>query len=242
MLRASQLGSLKLQFFTIQPQHLNGILTITEWYQFEIIDSNPSSIVLLFTATDAVGQKFTRLAGLSRSDLLPMRCALFQLWAAATASLLPVRYPDSGNGNKLRTRFWQLIGHMTKTEFCASSPIDLAEQLHCSERHFRCLFRKEFGVSLHTYQSELRLQHPGQLLADSNFKITPPTYANGRQHPGFLKTQSKKRFGAAPGQWRSPGRRTKQAGLANFVGDEGKPGDRAVAKSRIRLIKKKSAS
>ena len=33
VLRASQLGELKLQFFVIQPQYLNGLLTVAEWHQ-----------------------------------------------------------------------------------------------------------------------------------------------------------------------------------------------------------------
>src|SRR5208283_2826262 len=36
LLRASQLGPLKLQFFTVQPQFLNGLLTVKEWHRLEI--------------------------------------------------------------------------------------------------------------------------------------------------------------------------------------------------------------
>ena len=39
--RASQLGPLKLQFFIVQPQYLNGLLTVTEWHQLEVAPNNP---------------------------------------------------------------------------------------------------------------------------------------------------------------------------------------------------------
>src|SRR5258708_15349747 len=50
ILRASQLGPLKLQFFTIQPQYLNGLLTVAEWHQLETISSSSSAYVSVFTA------------------------------------------------------------------------------------------------------------------------------------------------------------------------------------------------
>src|SRR5271155_4625843 len=50
LVRASQLGTLKLQFFTVQPQYLAGVFTVAEWHQFEIAPGNSSLPVLFFTA------------------------------------------------------------------------------------------------------------------------------------------------------------------------------------------------
>ncbi len=36
VVRASQLGPLKLQLFIVQPQYLNGLLTVAEWHQLEV--------------------------------------------------------------------------------------------------------------------------------------------------------------------------------------------------------------
>jgi AraC-like DNA-binding protein len=171
-LRASQLDPLKLQFFTVQPQHLDGVLTVAEWHQIEIAHRKSPAPVLFFRSTDSIGQKFTRLVNLSHGERLPLRCALLQLWAAATAdSLLPQDFATD-NGNKLRGRFWRLFSQMTKFELCLSSPDELARQINCSERHFRGLFRREFGVSLHTYQAELRLQHGGRQAGEAELKTS----------------------------------------------------------------------
>jgi AraC-like DNA-binding protein len=151
-LRASQLEPLKLQFFTVHPRQLEGLLTVVEWRRIEGARRQAEVPAHFFKSTDAVSQKFARLASLSHPEKLPLRCALLQLWAAATAdwpALNPIPVDD---GNKLRGRFWQLLSLMTRTELCCSSPAELASRINCSERHFRCLFRKEFGVSIQAYQ------------------------------------------------------------------------------------------
>jgi AraC-like DNA-binding protein len=168
VVRASQLGPLKLQFFAVHPQNLTGVFTVAEWHQFEIAPKNSPLSVLFFKTSEAVGQKFTRIAGLSHNDRLPIRCALLQLWATATADLLPAHASTAGNDLKLRERFRQLVGQMPEVELCLCSATDLAQQLHCSKRHFYRLFREEFGVPLHTLQIESRFRRRHQLFADSS--------------------------------------------------------------------------
>jgi AraC-like DNA-binding protein len=155
--RASQLDPVKLQYFTIQPYDLEGLLTVVEWHRLEVARRKHAVPVRFFKHTDAIGQKFSRLTGLAHTEQLPLRCALLQLWAAATTDF-SVEDPDHVNeGNKLRARFWQLLSRMTRMELCFSAPQELALRINCSERHFRGLFRKEFGVSMHAYQSALRV-------------------------------------------------------------------------------------
>jgi AraC-like DNA-binding protein len=203
--RASQLGSLKLQFFIVQPQYLNGLLTVTEWHQLEIAPRNPSSPVTLFTAGEPLGQKFARLAEsrpAGHTERLPMRCALLQFWAGAITGWLTSAAPASSGGNKLRDHFQELVGQMTEAELSECSLGDLSRQLHCSERHFSRLFRGEFGVPFRARQIELRLQRARQLLADSNAKIINVAYDSGYRHLGLFNAMFKKRFGLTPSEWR----------------------------------------
>lgn len=201
VLRASQLEPLKLQFFTIQPQYLKGVLTVAEWHQFENAPKNFPDSVLFFTGAELTGQKFTRLAEQMQNGRLPMRCALLQLWAGAVAHLLPPVSPSAGS-NKLPDRFRQLVGRMTEAELVSGSLADLASQLHCSQRHFRRLFREEFGVPFLAHQIEQRLQHARQLLANSNSKIINIAYDSGYHHLGLFNTMFKRRFGVTPSEWR----------------------------------------
>jgi hemolysin activation/secretion protein/AraC-like DNA-binding protein len=202
LLRASQLGPLKLQFFSVQPQNLNGLLTVTEWHQLESIRNNSSSCALIFEANTPVGKKMERLAAQTQNNRLPLRCGLLQLWAGAMTELLPPPTNFSPKENILRERFRQLVGQMPKAELARFSLNDLSQRLHCSERHFSRLFREEFGVPFRAHQIESRLQHARQLLADSDSKIINVAYDSGYRHLGLFNAMFKKRFGVTPGEWR----------------------------------------
>lgn len=202
VVRASQLGPLKLQWFLVQPQYLNGVLTVAEWYQLEMAPNDSRSPVSVFAAGEPIGQKFTRLIDQSPGDRLPVRCALLQLWAGAVAGWLPAPAALSASGNKLRDHFRELVGQMTEAELSEHSLNELARQLHCSERHFSRLFREEFGVPFRARQVELRLQHARQLLADSRAKIINVARESGYRHLGLFNAMFKKRFGLTPNEWR----------------------------------------
>ncbi len=202
VLRASQLGPLKLQFFTIQPQYLNGLLTVAEAHQIEAAPNSMSSCVSIFTASEPLAQKFTRLTEQTHRERLPGRCGLLQLWANAITDLLPASAFEPAYSGKLLERFRQLIGQMPETELAQCSLRDLAVRLNCSERHFTRLFREEFGVPFRAHQIELRLQHARQLLTNSDAKIINVAYDSGYRHLGLFNAMFKKRFGVTPSKWR----------------------------------------
>jgi hemolysin activation/secretion protein/AraC-like DNA-binding protein len=201
VLRSSQLGALKLQFFSVLPQHLNGVLTVAEAHQLEGAPDNRLPQVSIFSAAEPIGQKFSRLAESAHVDGLPARCALLQLWVSALTGVMTSPVSESG-GNKLHERFRQIVGKMTEAELSETSLADIARQLHCSERHFSRLFREEFGVPFRARQIELRLQRAQQLLAGSDSKIINVAYESGYRHLGLFNAMFKKRFGVTPGEWR----------------------------------------
>ena len=199
--RASQLGVLKLEFFLILPQYLNGLLTVTEWRQLEDVSSQTSMSMLHFAASDPAAQKFTRLAAQSQRDGLGARSALLQLWAGCITGLLPV-VGVSPLASNLRERFREFVGKMPEAELAVRPLPQLAEQLHCSERHFSRLFREEFHISLRARQTELRLQRARQLLMESDAKIINVAFESGYRHLGLFNSMFKRRFGVTPSQWR----------------------------------------
>jgi AraC-like DNA-binding protein len=202
IIRASQLNSLKLQLFTVQPQYLNGLLTVAEWQQLEVARHNPLPAISFFTADEPIGQKFMRLADQTQNDRLPMRCALLLLWANAVAGLFPLPVSPPIGGNKLRDHFREQIGQMTEAGLSERSLTELARQLHCSERHFSRLFREEFGVPFRARQNEPRLQRARQLLADSDVSILNIAHESGYRYLGPFNAIFKKRFGLTPVEWR----------------------------------------
>ncbi len=201
VLRASQLGPLKLQFYCVQPQFLNGLITVAEGRQLEQAGKSSSARVIVFRAADPAGQKFSRLVARPARENLTMRSALLQLWSQAVSGVLLPR-PVEVSGHKLRERFRELVAQMPDAELAKRSLPELAEQLHCSERHFSRLFRAEIGVPLRKRQTELRLQRARQLLADANAKIVNVAYESGYRHLGLFNAMFKKRFGLTPSEWR----------------------------------------
>lgn len=201
VLRASQLGSLKLELFLIQTPLLNGLLTVTEGNKLEQVAHHPNGQMIFFTAAESLGQKFSRLAHQARPESLPSRAALFQFWSQAIAGLLARPVADE-SGHKLRQRFRQLLAQMPDAELARQSLARLAGMLECSERHFSRLFRQEFGVSLRSRQAELRLQRARQLLADPGDKISNIAFESGYRHLGLFNAMFKKRFGLTPREWR----------------------------------------
>ena len=199
--RASQLGVLKLEYFLILPRCLNGLLTVTESRQVEDASREASGRMLYYAATESAARKFTRLAAQPQRDNLATRSALLQLWAASVTSLLPAASPPPAVCN-LRERFRQFAGKMSEAELAGRSLAELAGELHCSERHFSRLFREELHISLRARQTELRLQHARELLAESDAKISQVACESGYRHLGLFNGLFKRRFGVTPSQWR----------------------------------------
>lgn len=201
VVRASQLGSLKLEMFLIQTPLLNGLLTVTEGSRLDQVAHSLNGQFIFFIATDSLGQKFSRLVHQARPESLPSRAALFQFWSQAVSDLL-TRPAMEDSGHKLRQRFRQLVAQMPDAELARQSLTRLAGMLECSERHFSRLFRQEFGVSLRARQAELRLQRARQLLADPHDKISNIAFESGYRHLGLFNAMFKKRFGLTPREWR----------------------------------------
>jgi AraC-like DNA-binding protein len=227
IVRASQLGELRLEFFRIVAQRLNGLLTVLEWRQLERISTPTAPRVFYYLATDVLAQRFTRLAALPERDGLVMRAAMLQLWASCIASVLPTPDDASAHKRNLEAAFRRFISKISEKELAGSTMADMAAQLNCSERHLSRLFRLEFGMSLREKQTELSLQRACQMLLDPQAKIRSVAYDTGYRHMGFFNASFKKRFGVTPKEWR-------QQNLSSNADNGGKRGiiTRAVAVPR----------
>ena len=220
VVRASQLGSLKLDLFLIQTPLLNGLLTVTEGNKLEQVAHRLHGQNIFFTAAETLGQKFSRLVHQARPESLPSRAALFQFWSQAVGHLIAPPLADEG-GHKLRQRFRQLVAQMPDAELARQSLAQLAGMLDCSERHFSRLFRQEFGIPLRARQSELRLQRARLLLADPNDKISSIALESGYRHLGLFNAMFKKRFGLTPREWRR--QNLSSPDINSIVSDEATP-------------------
>ena len=201
-LRASQLGTLKLEYYCVHPHFLNGLITVTEGHQLEQAGRKIAAPVIAFSATDAFGQKFSRLVVQPQRDTLAVRSALLQLWSQAVSSSVLSAPVSDQSSLRLRDRFRQFVAKISDAELATRPLTELAEQLNCSKRHLSRLFRTEFGVTLRDRQTELRLQRASQLLMDANAKIISVALESGYRHLGLFNIMFKRRFGMTPSEWR----------------------------------------
>ena len=199
-LRSSLLCPMRLQFFAVHPEYL-GLLTVAEWQRFNTL-AGSESYFLAFHADDTNGREFSRLARQAQGNELCFRCDLLHFWAGIVAGFLKAPAKASPEESRLRKRLREVLAQKPIVELSNCSCSDLALQLNCSLRHFRRLFREEFGAPFRSTQTELRLLHARQLLAESDSSVVAVAGECGYQHMSFFRSLFKKRFGMAPAQWR----------------------------------------
>jgi AraC-like DNA-binding protein len=184
IVRVSQLGSLKLQRFTVQPQYLNGLLTAVEWQQLEVAPDNLLPSVSFFAADESIGQKFIRLADQTLSDRLSMRCALLLLWANAVSSLCRCRFPRRRHA-----------------EFFPEQTPELARSTLCTPRHLSRIFTNRSARPSRT-NAELRLTRVRDQLTTCKSKVVEVALESGYESLSLFDLMFTRRFGTSPGRWR----------------------------------------
>ena len=210
VIRASQLSPLKIDFYLVQPELLNGLLTVAEANHLKQMTKSSAGQLVVFKAEDPLGQKSSRLFHHSQPESLSTRAMLVQFWAQALTGLLATRPAIGSNDDShtpnLRERFLELVSKMPEAEIATRSPVELADKLHCSIRHFNRLFKEEMGVSFRARRTELRLQLAKKLLAESDAKIINIAFEAGYRHLGLFNLTFKKRFGVTPSElrWKKP--------------------------------------
>jgi hemolysin activation/secretion protein/AraC-like DNA-binding protein len=197
-LRASSLGTLRLQFFCVQPRLLPGLLALGDSQHLEAFEG---AAVHVFGAQHAVTRRFAEVAGQPACTGLAFRCRLLEVWCDAVSGLSPQKEAEAQEDVGARLR--QLITQMPEADLLDCSLSSLATQLHCSERHFSRLFRRLFGVPFRARQTESRLLRARQMLIESDQKIIHVAYESGFRHLSLFNTMFKKRFGMTPSQARN---------------------------------------
>jgi hemolysin activation/secretion protein/AraC-like DNA-binding protein len=207
IVRASELGPMRIQFFSVQPRLLDGVLSVADWQQLEPPSRRGSSQAFVWSAQDAVAQRFSELVGQPPPATgLSLRCRLLLVWADAVAGLM-ARAGESPGSEELRERVHQLLSQISEAELAGCSLRDLAGQLQCSQRHLSRLLHDEFGVPFRAHQIETRLLRARRLLEETDAKIVSVAYESGYRHLGLFNTMFKKRFGVTPSECRKRWRR-----------------------------------
>ena len=201
VLRASQISAAALHFFYFDPEHLVGLMSLSERLSLESFAQTAQTRII--PAADPIAKEYADLvsnAGKRRGFFY--RCRILHLVAVIFGDSLPTVPQPKNNVATTLLRFEEIIARIPDADLINYTSEKLAEMCGCSLRHFRRMFRKQFKTSIRAKQTELRLEKARQLLADTEDKIITIAYESGYRHLGFFNAMFKKRFGMTPSEWR----------------------------------------
>ena len=201
VLRASQISGAAVHFFYFQPEHLVGLMSLSERLSLDAFGQlNQTRII---PASDPVAKEFVAVAqNINKRRSFFYRCRILHLVAMIFGDAIPnVSQPKTNVATTL-LRFEEIISRISDADLINYSSEKLAEMCGCSLRHFRRMFRKQFKTSIRAKQTELRLEKARQLLIETDDKMSTVAHAAGYRHLGLFNMMFKKRFGMTPSEWR----------------------------------------
>jgi AraC family transcriptional regulator len=104
-----------------------------------------------------------------------------------------------------RDRLRAVEEHLRKHPAESVSLADLAAQADMSRFHFLRAFKREFGLTPHAYQLQLRVEAAAALLRATDMSCTAIAYEVGFSSASGLSTSFAKRYGQSPDRWRNQG-------------------------------------
>jgi len=200
VLRACQISATTLHFFYFRPEHLVGLMSLSERLSLEAFAQTAQTRII--PASDAIAKEFADLASTSKRRSFFYRCRVLHLVAMIFGNALPAVPQPKTNVATTLLRFEEIISRIPDADLINYSSEKLAEMCGCSLRHFRRMFRKQFKTSIRAKQTELRLEKARQLLAETDEKVLSIAHDSGYRHVGFFNAMFKKKFGVTPTDWR----------------------------------------
>jgi AraC-like DNA-binding protein len=202
MVRASQLGEAQFHCFEFCPELAAAFLTLSERHYLEKIAVKSDQLVRVLPAGQPAAIAFANVAPNGEiTNSLVQRCRMLEVAALVFVEEIAQHWPPRTNASA-EQRFRDLIEQMPDSELVKHSPDELALKCGCSLRHFSRLFRKHFGTTIRTRQTELRLLKAQQLLADTDAKMMHVALESGYRHIGLFNVMFKKYLGMTPSEWR----------------------------------------
>ena len=196
LVRASELNQVVLHAFSFTPELLAELFNLSDARE------TPARQIRFLPGTHPAARRFADLIANSpktgrlgqRAEALRIVADLFEAVEDGPSS--------SAIDDRPRLRFEQLVAQMPDTELIHQTVSQLAELCHCTPRHFNRLFRRHFGISIRTRQTELRLMKARSLLGSSNDPIQQVAAESGYRNLSLFHSLFRRRFGMTPSDLR----------------------------------------
>ena len=207
LLRASQLGVLGARWFIIDPQMINGMITLEDRLRLERFAGQEPGEGAVYSSKHELATQFARsLPTDPDATDLTVRCQLLSLLAPvlAAADTLRAKARGDAEGKYMRSseRFQDLSNQLIAEDLLKFNLPQMAAHCGCGVRHFSRLFRVKYGRPFRAVQTELRLQKARRLLQETKSKIIDVAFASGYRHVGLFNALFKQHYGMTPSAWR----------------------------------------
>jgi len=201
--RASQLSAMTLCHFDVCLADLPGLFTLAEEQSLAKAAQEGRVAVRVFPEDTEQADQFLSLCTLQACGPgLALRGEMLRL---ATHALCEAskNEPESRPANSSPDRrFRELLQCLSASQLMSRSATELAAACCCSVRHFRRLFREQFGLSLVAWQIQQRIRKAMRLLRQSDTKVADVALESGFRHLGQFNDTFKRVVGMTPSAWR----------------------------------------
>ncbi|MDB6033412.1 MAG: 3-methyladenine glycosylase/8-oxoguanine glycosylase [Verrucomicrobiales bacterium] len=216
VIRVSQLGTAQLHYFHFCPELVTAFLTVSEEHYLDKVATRAGSKIRIVAPDEPLAQIFRLMveSGEGESTFV-RRTQMMNIAALAFSEEMEKHKGPTIFSGSAEQRFKDLIEQMPDGELVKQSPDQLALLCGCSTRHLSRMFRKHFGSTMRTRQTELRLLKARQLLLETDAKITHVAFESGYRHLGLFNQMFKKYLGVTPSEWREA--QWKKAGGRNLL-------------------------
>ena len=224
---ASCLNGMSLQFFTVMPERLSGLVTQGEQDFFNEAASRREFYRVL-SSQSAIALKMTELCGARAEGGLLSRLILLQLLVEAFGKELPSAAPSETQAD-VKDRLRLFLQETPPAALLEIGFDELARLLHCTPRHLSRVFYDVTGTSFRQKRVEMRLARALELLATSQSKVVDVAFKSGFKSLSLFNRMFTRQFGISPGRWRQ---RNENGGPKKALSPNGRSARLAVSTGR----------
>ena len=201
IIRASQLGELSLNAFSVVPARLTGLISVTEQGLLAEASSRKDNCLQMFPPGSPFAEKMGGLQAGGKQDGLMFRLELLQLFVQMIGNTLQPAAPDQEAADA-RTRLQLFLEQTPSMDLIDVSFNELARRTRCTPRHLSRIFQELVGMSYSDKRTELRLERARELLATSDAKIVNVALESGFKSLSLFNLLFVRHYGISPGKWR----------------------------------------
>lgn len=201
-IRSSQIGGLQLQFFSVEPARLTGVITLGEQRFFDSAASKPEFSIRVFAPDNSIAANMRELIANRGRNGSWLRLQLLRLFIEAFGDDLKMEPTKQPPQLQAKERLEEFLRKTPTSELLCMSLAELAQITRCTPRHLNRIFNEVVGMSFREKHTELRLARACELLATTESKIVDIALESGYQSLSLFNLMFTRRFGVSPGKWR----------------------------------------